>query len=58
METKGPRILLIDDEVSIKDILSLTLKPAGYHLYPVGSGHEALQAFQSTRPELILLDLF
>ena len=58
MEIKGPRILLIDDEVSIQDILSLTLKPAGYHLYPVGSGHEALQAFQSTRPELILLDLF
>lgn len=58
METKGPRILLIDDEVSIQDILSLTLKPAGYHLYPVGSGHEALKAFQSTRPELILLDLF
>ena len=58
MEIKGPRILLIDDEVSIQDILSLTLKPAGYHLYPVGSGHEALKAFQSTRPELILLDLF
>jgi two-component system KDP operon response regulator KdpE len=58
VEIKGPRILLIDDEVSIQDILSLTLKPAGYQLYPVGSGHEALQTFQSTRPELVLLDLF
>ena len=58
MEIKGPRILLIDDEVAIQDILGLTLKPAGYHLYPVGTGQEALQAFQSTRPELILLDLF
>ncbi len=58
METQGPRILLIDDEEAIQDILSLTLKPAGYHLYPVGTGQEALQAFQSARPELILLDLF
>jgi two-component system KDP operon response regulator KdpE len=54
----GPRILLIDDEESIQDILSVTLKLAGYNLYPVGTGREALQMFQSTRPELILLDPF
>ena len=57
-ENKGPRILLVDDEVSIQEILSLTLKPAGYNLYPVGTGREAIQTFQSTRPELVLLDLF
>ncbi len=40
------------------DILSVTLQPAGYRLYPVRTGNAALQMFQSARPEMILLDLF
>lgn len=57
MEREGPRILLVDDEKSIQNTLSLTLQPAGYSLYPVDTGKEALQKFQLTRPDLILLDL-
>jgi two-component system KDP operon response regulator KdpE len=34
------------------------LQPAGYNLYPVSTGEEALQRFKLARPELILLDLF
>ncbi len=34
------------------------MQPAGYHLYPVSTGKEALQKFQLARPDLILLDLF
>jgi two-component system KDP operon response regulator KdpE len=58
MERKGPRILLIDDERSMQDILSVTLGPAGYSVYPASTGEEALRIFESARPELILLDLF
>ena len=58
MERKGPRILLIDDERSMQDILSVTLSPAGYSIYPASTGEEALRIFESARPELILLDLF
>ena len=58
MENKGPRILLIDDEDSMQDVLSVTQQPAGYHLFPVRTGKAALQMFQSARPEMILLDLF
>jgi two-component system KDP operon response regulator KdpE len=58
MEREGPRILLVDDEKSMQDILSVTLQPAGYSLYAVSTGAEALAKFQSARPELILLDLF
>ena len=54
----GARILLVDDEKSMQDILSLTLQPAGYSVYPVSTGEEAIQKFQLARPELILLDLF
>jgi two-component system, OmpR family, KDP operon response regulator KdpE len=58
MEKEGPRILLVDDEQSMRDILNVTLRPAGYSVYAASSGGEALRAFQSARPELILLDLF
>ncbi|MFZ0592322.1 MAG: response regulator transcription factor [Bryobacteraceae bacterium] len=58
MEREGPRILLVDDEKSMQDILSVTLQPAGYTLYPASSGEEALQKFQLAQPDLILLDLF
>jgi PleD family two-component response regulator len=34
------------------------LQPAGYSLYPVSTGEEALQRFKLARPEIILLDLF
>ena len=58
MESNGPRILVVDDEESLRDVLTLALTPAGYHIYPVRTGQEALQTVQSSRPELILLDLF
>ena len=58
MEQEGLRILLVDDEQSMQDILSVTLQPAGYKVYPVSTGQEVLQKFQLARPDVILLDLF
>ena len=57
-ENERLRILLVDDENSTLDILSVALKSAGYSLYPASSGEDALRKYQSARPELILLDLF
>jgi two-component system KDP operon response regulator KdpE len=57
METRGPRVLIVDDEQSIQQTLSVVLPPAGYSVYPVRNGKEALWKVQSVRPDLILLDL-
>ncbi len=57
METRGPRVLLVDDEQSIQQTLSVVLPPAGYTVYPVRNGKEALWKVQLVRPDLILLDL-
>ena len=35
------RILLVDDENSMLDTLSVSLKSAGYGLYPASSGEDA-----------------
>jgi len=57
MEKRGARVLIIDDEQSIQQTLSVVLPPAGYTVYPVRNGKEALWKVQSVRPDLILLDL-
>lgn len=56
MEKRGPRVLLVDEEESSLQTLSAMLPPAGYAVYAVRNGQEALQKVQSIRPDLILLD--
>ena len=43
MEKEGPRILLVDDEQSMRDILNVTLRPAGYSVYAASSGGDGLK---------------
>jgi two-component system, OmpR family, KDP operon response regulator KdpE len=57
MEKRGPRVLLVDDEESIQRTLSVVLPPAGYTVYAVRRGEEALRRVQLLRPDLILLDV-
>jgi len=58
MESERLRILLVDDERTTLDILSVALRSAGYSLYSASTGADALRQYQSARPELILVDLF
>lgn len=57
MEKQGPRILLVDDEEPVRQVLDVALRPAGYAMYQVGNGEEALRRFPLIRPDLVLLDL-
>jgi two-component system KDP operon response regulator KdpE len=51
------RILLVDDADSMLHSLGAALKSAGYNLCLASGGEDALRKYQSSRPELILLDL-
>ncbi|MGD0443510.1 MAG: response regulator [Edaphobacter sp.] len=57
MEKRDPRILLVDDEEPVRQVLGVALRPAGYTMYQVGNGGEALRSFQLVRPDWVLLDL-
>ena len=52
-----PRILIIDDEASIRFVLQHTLHHEGYRLDTVGDGAEALRKLSETSYDLLLLDL-
>jgi DNA-binding response OmpR family regulator len=52
-----PRILIVDDEASVRFVLEQTLKNQNYVLDSVGDGTEALSKLGETDYDLILLDL-
>ena len=51
------RILLADDEASIRRILETRLKMAGYDVYTAADGEEAVNAFNKYNPDLVVLDV-
>lgn len=50
------RILVVDDEVDIRDVLRITLEAEGYEVQEAGNGQEALDLIKRSTPNLILLD--
>ncbi|MFN8441821.1 MAG: response regulator transcription factor [Caldilineaceae bacterium] len=53
----GQTILVVEDERSISEVVSLYLTRAGYHVITVHDGNAALRALSQQRPALIVLDL-
>ncbi len=51
------RILLADDEASIRRILETRLKMVGYDVYTAQDGEEALNSFNKYNPDLVVLDV-
>lgn len=53
----GGRLLLVDDEPSIRETVSRYLRFVGYEVRTAGTGREALIAARDFLPELVLLDV-
>src|SRR5580693_2915611 len=51
------RLLVVDDEPTILELLAGTLRFAGFDVLTAVSGAEALRAAAAARPDLILLDV-
>ena len=52
-----PRILVVDDEEYLTDLLSTSLRFQGFEVLCAWSGFDALSAVASFAPDLILLDV-
>jgi two-component system chemotaxis response regulator CheY len=50
-------ILAVDDSASMRQMVSFTLKDAGYNVVEAEDGHEALQAAKKSRFDLVLSDV-
>jgi len=51
------KILVVDDEPSITNLVSAYLKPEGYEVYTASNGDAGLKAARAFKPDLIILDV-
>lgn len=51
------RILVIDDEPSILNLVTAYLKPEGYELHTATDGQSGLKAARAFKPDLVILDI-
>ncbi|HLE21734.1 MAG TPA: sigma-54 dependent transcriptional regulator [Vicinamibacteria bacterium] len=52
-----PRILVVDDEESIRKTMRMTLEYEGFEVSEAASGAEAIQAVEADVPDLVFLDI-
>ncbi|QAY61864.1 response regulator transcription factor [Microbacterium protaetiae] len=53
----APRILVVDDEQMLTDLLSMALRMEGWDVQSAASGFEALQAARDFAPDAMVLDI-
>ncbi len=53
----GPRVLVVDDEPNITELVALALRYEGFTVKTAGTGREALRSVPEFNPELIVLDV-
>ncbi len=51
------KVLIVDDELAIRDALGRKLRREGFNVTLAGSGLEGLRAFHTERPDLVILDI-
>src|SRR5690348_15741562 len=57
MDTMRQRILVVDDDASLAEMLTIVLRGEGFDTVVIGDGTQALTAVRELRPGLVLLDL-
>ncbi len=53
----APRVLVVDDEPNIVDVVSMALRYQGFEVASAGTGAEALTQVEAFRPQLMVLDV-
>lgn len=53
---KQPRVLVVDDESAIRDMITFALQRAGMECHAAADAQEALLSISENRPDLVLMD--
>lgn len=57
MATESPKVLLVDDDRDLLQLIAMRLQAAGYAVTAVESGEAALAALAVARPQVVVTDL-
>jgi two-component system, OmpR family, response regulator len=52
-----PRLLVVDDEPNIRELLSVSLRFSGFDVATAATGREAIEAAERDHPDLVVLDV-
>ena len=51
------KILIVDDQIEVRELVEVTLQDADYTILQAASGEEAIDVARQERPDLIILDI-
>jgi DNA-binding response OmpR family regulator len=51
------KILIVDDDVGIRELVDTTLKSEDYHIFQAGTGQEAIEITRAEKPDVIIMDI-
>lgn len=55
--TRNPKVLVVDDQEEIRDLLRQSLEPDGYQVIVAEGGKKALSICRQENPDIVLLDI-
>jgi two-component system KDP operon response regulator KdpE len=53
-----PKLLIIEDDLDLADMLTAYFRVEGYEVINVNQGEEGVHAYQTLHPDLVILDIF
>jgi len=57
MAEAKPKILIVEDDLDVADMLNAYFRVQGYEVFTVNWGEDGVRASQASRPDLIILDI-
>lgn len=57
MNSSKPKILIVDDEPDILELIEYNLRKEGYQVFLAGNGQEAINMAKKVMPDMIILDI-
>jgi CheY-like chemotaxis protein len=51
------KILIVDDQVEVRELVEVTMRVGDYQIFKAQSGEEAIEAAKAEKPDLILMDV-
>lgn len=51
------KILIVDDQVEVRELVEVTLSMHGYHIFHAEDGSKALEIVQAEKPDLTIMDV-